>query len=120
MVIYNKNKTINNKSKIYNYSLLIIYSLILISGIFFKIKGYENILNDLVINTMYLGLLFSIIGIFIPKNRGVWAHIIIPIIINIPIFLSLLAVTHGDIIVVLSNYFESIISAPINILKIFI
>ena len=69
-------------------------------------------------NTLYLSLLFSFIGIlFIPKNLFVWIHIWVPILCNVLFFLSLIAVTHGNITEVTSYYFESIINAPIRVIR---
>lgn len=107
-----------NRSTVYSYSCLFVYIIILVVASYHKIKGNGDMVIEITNNTLYLSLLFSFIGIlFIPKNLFVWIHIWVPILCNVPFFLSLIAVTHGNITEVISYYFKSIINAPIRVIR---
>lgn len=115
MIGFNKH---NHRNKSIAYSYICIYIIILVAAIYYKIIGNDYIVSELISETLYLSLLFSLIGIlFIPKNHIVWINIWVPIILNIPFLLSLIAVTHGDIIEIASYYLESIINAPIRVMS---
>ncbi len=77
--------------------------------------------GNIFLNAVFLSLLFALVGlIFIPKNTLTWINIILPVVINAPYFLGLVAVTRGlDWLGVISYYFECVISSPINLIKAF-
>ena len=117
MIDFNKHNYWN-KSKVYSYSCLLVYIIIFVVASYNKINGNGDMVIKITNNTLYLSLLFSFIGIlFIPKNLFVRIHIWVPILCNVPFFLSLIAVTHGNITEVISYYFESIINAPIRLIR---
>lgn len=118
MTELNKTKSKSKVSKIYNYTVLGIYAVVLLAYIVFKLMGADEKTGSIILNAVLLSLLFALVGlIFIPKNTLTWINIILPVVINLPYFLSLIAVTHADWIFVISNYAELVISAPINLIK---
>lgn len=117
----NKTKSKSKVSKIYNYTVLGIYALVLLAYIVFKLMGADEKAGSIILNVVLLSLLFSLVGlIFIPKNTLTWINIILPVVINLPYFLGLVAVTRGlDWLGVISYYFERVITSPINLIKAF-
>lgn len=121
MTELNKTNSKGKVSKIYNYTVLGIYALVFLAYIVFKLMGADEKAGDIFLNAVLQSLLFALVGlIFIPKNTFTWINIILPVVINVPYFLLLIAVTHGlDWIGVISYYFECVISSPINLIKAF-
>lgn len=121
MTELNKTKSKSKVSKIYNYTVLGIYAFVLLAYIVFKLMSADEKAGNIFLNAVFLSLLFALVGlIFIPKNTLTWINIILPVVINAPYFLCLIAVTHGlDWIGVASYYFERVISSPINLIKAF-
>lgn len=121
MTELNKTKSKSKVTKIYNYTVLGIYAVVLLAYVLFRLMGDDVKAADIFLNGVYLSLIFSLVGlIFIPKNTFTWINIILPVVINIPYFLGLIAVTRGlDWIGVISYYFECVISSPINLIKAF-
>lgn len=117
----NKTKSKSKVSKIYNYTVLGIYALVLLAYIVFKLMGADEKAGNIFLNAVLQSLLFALVGlIFIPKNTFTWINIILPVVINLPYFLCLVAVTHAlDIMEIASYYFECVISSPINLIKAF-
>ena len=121
MTELNKTKSKSKVSKIYNYTVLGIYALVLLAYIVFKLMGADEKAGDIILNAVLLSLLFALVGlIFIPKNTLTWINIILPVVINLPYLLGLVAVTRGlDWLGVIFYYFERVISSPINLIKAF-
>lgn len=121
MTELNKTKSKSKVSKIYNYTVLGIYALVLLAYIVFRLMGNDVKAANIFLNGVFLSLIFALVGlIFIPKNTLTWINIILPVVINVPYFLLLITVTHGlDWIGVASYYFERVISSPINLIKAF-
>lgn len=121
MTDLNKTKSKSKVTRIYNYTVLGIYAFVLLAYIVFKLMGNDLKAGNIFLNAVFLSLLFALVGlIFMPKNTLTWINIILPVIINLPYFLCLIAVTHGlDWIGVASYYFERVISSPINLIKAF-
>lgn len=121
MTELNKTKSKSKVSKIYNYTVLGIYALVLLAYIVFKLMGADEKAGNIFLNAVLQSLLFALVGlIFIPKNTFTWINIILPVVINLPYFLCLVAVTHAlDIMEIASYYFECVISSPINLIKAF-
>lgn len=121
MTELNKTKSKSKVSNIYNYTVLGIYALVLLAYIVFKLMGADEKAGNIFLNAVLQSLLFALVGlIFIPKNTFTWINIILPVVINVPYFLLLIAVTHGlDWLCVISYYFERVITSPINLIKAF-
>ncbi|AVM67053.1 hypothetical protein C3V37_04070 [Peptostreptococcaceae bacterium oral taxon 929] len=121
MTDLNKTKSKSKVTRIYNYTVLGIYAFVLLACIIFKLMGNDLKAGNIFLNAVFLSLLFALVGlIFIPKNTLTWINIILPVIINLPYFLSLIAVTHAlDIMMIVSYYFEQVIKSPINLIKAF-
>lgn len=121
MTDLNKTKSKSKVTRIYNYTVLGIYAFVLLAYIVFKLMSADEKAGNIFLNAVFLSLLFALVGlIFIPKNTLTWINIILPVVINAPYFLCLIAVTHGlDWIGVASYYFERVISSPINLIKAF-
>ena len=121
MTDLNKIKSKSKVTRIYNYTVLGIYAFVLLAYIVFRIMGADEKAGNIFLNAVLQSLLFALVGlIFIPKNTLTWINIILPVVINAPYFLCLIAVTHGlDWIGVASYYFERVISSPINLIKAF-
>lgn len=121
MTELNKTKSKSKVSKIYNYTVLGIYALVLLAYIVFRIMGADEKTGSIILNAVLLSLLFALVGlIFIPKNTLTWINIILPVVINLPYFLGIVAVTHAlDWLGVISYYFERVITSPINLIKAF-
>lgn len=121
MTDLNKTKSKSKVTRIYNYTVLGIYAFVLLAYIVFKLMGNDLKAGNIFLNAVFLSLLFALVGlIFIPKNTLTWINIILPVIINLPYFLSLIAVTHAlDIMMIVSYYFEQVIKSPINLIKAF-
>ena len=121
MTDLNKTKSKSKVTRIYNYTVLGIYAFVLLAYIVFRLMCNDVKAANIFLNGVFLSLIFTLVGlIFIPKNTLTWINIILPVIINLPYFLCLIAVTHGlDWIGVASYYFERVISSPINLIKAF-
>ena len=121
MTELNKTKSKSKISKIYNYTVLGIYAVVLLAYVIFRLTGNDVKAANIFLNGVFLSLLFALVGlIFIPKNTFTWINIILPVLINLPYFLCLIAVTHAlDIMEIISYYFECVISSPINLIKAF-
>lgn len=121
MTDLNKTKLKSKVTRIYNYTVLGIYALVLLAYIVFRLMGNDVKAANIFLNGVFLSLIFALVGlIFIPKNTLTWINIILPVVINVPYFLLLIAVTHGlDWLGVISYYFECVISSPINLIKAF-
>lgn len=121
MTDLNKTKSKSKVTRIYNYTVLGIYALVLLAYIVFRLMGNDVKAANIFLNGVFLSLIFALVGlIFIPKNTLTWINIILPVVINAPYFLCLIAVTHSlDWIGVASYYFERVISSPINLIKAF-
>lgn len=121
MTELNKTKSKSKVSKIYNYTVLGVYAVLLLVYIVFRLMGNDIKADDIFINAVLQSLLFALVGlIFIPKNTFTWINIILPVVINLPYFLCLVAVTHAlDIMGIASYYFEQVIKSPINLIKAF-
>lgn len=121
MTDLNKTKSKSKVSKIYNYTVLGIYAVVLLAYVIFRLMGNDEKAAEIFLNGVFLSLLFALVGlIFIPKNTFTWINIILPVVINLPYFLCLVAVTHAlDIMEIISYYFECVISSPINLIKAF-
>lgn len=117
----NKTKSKSKVSKMYNYTILGIYAVVLLAYVIFRLMGNDVKAANIYLNGVFLSLIFALGGlIFIPKNTLTWINIILPVVINVPYFLLLIAVTHGlDWLGVISYYFECVISSPINLIKAF-
>lgn len=121
MTELNKTKPKSKVSKIYNYTVLGIYAVVLLAYIVFRLMDADEKAAEIFLNGVFLSLLFALVGlIFIPKNTFTWINIILPVLINLPYFLGLIAVTHAlDIMGIASYYFEQVIKSPINLIKAF-
>lgn len=121
MTDLNKTKSRSKVSKIYNYTVLGIYALVLLAYIVFRLMGNDEKAAEIFLNGVFLSLIFALVGlIFIKKNAFTWINIILPVVINVPYFLCLVAVTHAlDIMGIVSYYFEQVIKSPINLIKAF-
>lgn len=121
MTELNKTKSKSKVTKIYNYTVLGIYAFVLLAYIVFRIMGADEKAGNIILNAVLLSLLFALVGlIFIPKNTLTWINIILPVVINLPYFLCLIAVMRGlDWLGVISYYFERVITSPINLIKAF-
>lgn len=121
MTELNKTKSKSKVSKIYNYTVLGIYAVVLLAYIVFRLMGADEKAGSIFLNLVLLSLLFAILGlIFIPKNTFTWINIILPVVINLPYFLGIVAVTHAlDWMFIISSYFEQVINSPINLIKAF-
>ena len=121
MTELNKTKSKSKVSKIYNYTVLGIYAAVLLAYVIFRLMGNDVKAANIFLNGVFLSLIFALVGlIFIPKNTLTWINIILPVVINVPYFLLLIAVTHGlDWLGVISYYFERVITSPINLIKAF-
>lgn len=117
----NKTKSKSKVSKIYNYTILGIYALVLLAYVIFRLMGNDVKAANIFLNGVFLSLLFTLVGIiFIPKNTLTWINIILPVVINLPYFLGLVAVTRAlDIMGIASYYLERVITSPINLIKAF-
>ena len=95
--------------------------MVFLAYIIFRIMGNDEKAAEIFLNGVFLSLIFALVGlIFIPKNTLTWINIILPVVINLPYFLGLIAVTHGlDIMGIASYYFERVITSPINLIKVF-
>lgn len=121
MTELNKTNSKGKVSKIYNYTVLGIYAAVLLAYVIFRLMGNDVKAANIFLNGVFLSLIFALVGlIFIKKNTFTWINIILPVVINLPYFLLLIAVTHGlDWLGVISYYFECVISSPINLIKAF-
>lgn len=121
MTELNKTKSKSKVSKIYNYTVLGIYAMLLLAYIVFKLMGADEKAGNIFLNAVLQSLLFVLVGlIFIPKNTFTWINIILPVVINLPYFLGIVAVTHAlDWMFIISSYFEQVIKSPINLIKAF-
>lgn len=121
MTELNKTKSKSKVSKIYNYTVLGIYAAVLLAYVIFRLMGNDVKAANIFLNGVFLSLIFALVGlIFIPKNTFTWINIILPVVINVPYFLLLIAVTHGlDWMGVTLYYAERVISSPINLIKAF-
>ena len=121
MTELNKTKSKSKVSKIYNYTVLGIYVLVLLAYIVFRLMGNDIKASSIFLNAVLQSLLFALVGlIFIPKNIFTWINIILPVLINLPYFLGVVAVTHAlDWMFIISSYFEQVITSPINLIKAF-
>ena len=121
MTELNKTKSKSKVSKIYNYTVLGIYAAVLLAYVIFRLMGNDVKAANIFLNGVFLSLLFAQVGlIFIKKNTFTWINIILPVVINLPYFLCLVAVTHAlDIMGIASYYFEQVIKSPINLIKAF-
>lgn len=121
MTELNKTKPKSKVSKIYNYTVLGIYAVVLLAYIVFRLMDADEKAAEIFLNGVFLSLLFALVGlIFIPKNTFTWINIILPVVINLPYFLCLVAVTHAlDIMEIASYYLEQVIKSPINLIKAF-
>lgn len=121
MTELNKTNSKGKVSKIYNYTVLGIYAVLLLAYVVFKLMGADEKAGNIFLNAVLQSLLFSIVGlIFIPKNTLTWINIILPVVINLPYFLGIVAVTHAlDWMFIISSYFEQVINSPINLIKAF-
>ena len=121
MTDLNKTKSKSKVTRIYNYTVLGIYAFVLLAYIVFRIMGADEKTGNIFLNAVLQSLLFALVGlIFIPKNTLTWINIILPVVINLPYFLGLVAVTRGlDWLGVISYYFERVITSPINLIKAF-
>lgn len=121
MTELNKTKSKSKVSKIYNYTVLGVYAVLLLVYIVFRLMGNDIKADDIFINAVLQSLLFALVGlIFIPKNTFTWINIILPVVINLPYFLGVVAVTHAlDWMFIISSYFEQVINSPINLIKAF-
>lgn len=117
----NKTKSKSKVSKIYNYTVLGIYAVLLLAYIVFRLMGADEKAGNIFLNAVLQSLLFALVGlIFIPKNTLTWINIILPVVINLPYFLGIVAVTHAlDWMFIISSYFEQVINSPINLIKAF-
>lgn len=121
MTELNKTKSKSKISKIYNYTVLGIYAAVLLAYVIFRLMGNDVKAANIFLNGVFLSLIFALVGlIFIKKNTFTWINIILPVLINLPYFLGLVAVTHAlDIMGIASYYFEQVIKSPINLIKAF-
>lgn len=121
MTDLNKTKSKSKVSKIYNYTVLGIYAVVLLAYVIFRLMGNDEKAAEIFLNGVFLSLLFALVGlIFIPKNTFTWINIILPVVINLPYFLGVVAVTHAlDWMFIISSYFEQVINSPINLIKAF-
>lgn len=121
MTELNKTKSKSKVSRIYNYTVLGIYALVLLAYIVFRLMGNDIKAGSIFLNAVLQSLLFALVGlIFIPKNTFTWINIILPVVINLPYFLGIVAVTHAlDWMFIISSYFEQVINSPINLIKAF-
>lgn len=121
MTELNKTKSKSKVSKIYNYTVLGIYAVVLLAYVIFRLMGNDIKAANIFLNGVFLSLLFALVGlIFIPKNTLTWINIILPVVINLPYFLGIVAVTHAlDWMFIISSYFEQVINSPINLIKAF-
>lgn len=121
MTELNKTKSKSKVTKIYYFTVLGIYALVLLAYIVFRLMGADEKTGSIILNAVLLSLLFALVGlIFISKNTLTWINIILPVVINVPYFLCLIAVTHGlDWIGVTLYYAECVITSPINLIKAF-
>lgn len=121
MTELNKTKSKSKVTKIYYFTVLGTYAVVLLAYIVFRLMGDDVKAADIFLNGVFLSLIFSLVGlIFIPKNTFTWINIILPVVINIPYFLGLIAVTHGlDWMGITSYYLERVITSPINLIKAF-
>ena len=119
MKVLDKIKSRRISSKVYNYSALIIYAIVLIAYIVCKIAGKDYDVSEIYLNALFLSIIISAIGlIFTKKNWIVWINVCLPILINIPYYLALVAVCRGDVAFVTEYYLKCIISSPIKLLQI--
>lgn len=115
MKVLDKIKSTRISSKVYNYSALIIYAVVLIAYIIHKISGNIYKANEIYLNTLFLSIIISAIGlIFVKKNWKVWS---LPILINSPYYLALVGVMRGDVALVSEYYLKCIISSPIKLIQ---
>lgn len=121
MTELNKTKSKSKVSRIYNYTVLGIYAAVLLAYVIFRLMGNDVKAANIFLNGVFLSLIFALVGlIFIPKNTFTWINIILPVVINVPYFLLLIAVTRGlDWLGIISYYFERVITSPINLIKAF-
>lgn len=121
MTELNKTNSKGKVSKIYNYTVLGIYAAVLLAYVIFRLMGNDVKAANIFLNGVFLSLIFALVGlIFIKKNTFTWINIILPVVINLPYFLGLVAVTHAlDIMGIASYYFEQVIKSPINLIKAF-
>ena len=121
MTDLNKTKSKSKVTRIYNYTVLGIYAFVLLACIIFRLMGNDVKADNIFLNGVFLSLIFALVGlIFIKKNAFTWINIILPVVINLPYFLCLIAFTHGlDWLGVISYYFERVITSPINLIKAF-
>lgn len=121
MTELNKTKSKSKVSRIYNYTVLGIYAAVLLAYVIFRLMGNDVKAANIFLNGVFLSLIFALVGlIFIPKNTLTWINIILPVVINLPYFLCLVAATRGlDIMGIASYYFEQVIKSPINLIKAF-
>lgn len=118
MTIFNKIRIARINSKKYNYLSLIIYSVIFIVWLFHKISGNIYKANEIYLNTLFLSIIISAIGlIFVKKNWKVWINVCLPILINTPYYLALVGVMRGDVALVSEYYLKCIISSPIKLIQ---
>lgn len=121
MTELNKTKSKRKVSKVYNYTVLGIYAVVLLAYVIFRLMGNDVKAANIFLNGVFLSLIFALVGlIFIPKNTFTWINIILPVVINVPYFLGLIAVTHGlDWMGITLYYAERVITSPINLIKAF-
>ena len=119
MKVLDKIKSMRISSKVYNYIALIIYAVVLISYIIHKISGNIYKANEIYLNTLFLSIIISAIGlIFVKKNWKVWINVCLPILINTPYYLALVGVMRGDVALVSEYYLKCIMYSPIKLLQI--
>lgn len=119
MKVLDKIKSMRISSKVYNYSALIIYAVVLIAYIIHKISGNIYKANEIYLNTLFLSIIISAIGlIFAKKNWIVWINVCLPILINTPYYLALVGVMRGDVALVSEYYLKCIMYSPIKLLQI--
>ncbi len=121
MTDLNKTESKSKVTRIYNYTVLGIYAFVLLAYIVFRLMGNDIKAGSIFLNAVLQSLLFALVGlIFIPKNTFTWINIILPVVINLPYFLGVVAVTHAlDWMFIISSYFEQVINSPINLIKAF-
>lgn len=119
MKVLDKIKSMRISSKVYNYIALIIYAIVLIAYIIHKISGNIYKANEIYLNTLFLSIIISAIGlIFVKKNWKVWINVCLPILINTPYYLALVGVMRGDVALVSEYYLKCIMYSPIKLLQI--
>ncbi len=118
MKVLDKIKSMRISSKVYNYSALIIYAVVLIAYIIHKISGNIYKATEIYLTTLFLSIFISAIGLIFAKNNCiVWINVCLPILINIPYYLLLVGVARGDVAEITEYYLKCIISSPIKLIQ---